>query len=307
MRVPHPIPYQGSKRSIADVILRFFPDRLPRLVEPFVGSGAVSIAAAIHGKAGRFLLNDINHPLMDLWDQIINAPEDAAKAYEQLWNQQLGREKDFYSFVRDQFNKTQRPDYFLYLLARCVKASVRYNSLGEFNQSPDNRRRGRRPNAMRSDIRAVSKLFRERVVLLTKDYREILELVCPDDLVYMDPPYQGVSGKRDPRYRHGVRFEDFASELEALVLRDISFIVSYDGRRGGITYGKLLPQSIGVHRLEVRAGRSAQSTLLGGHDTTYESLYLSRPLINRLGLTPEGLESAQTAHQMKLDFESVQR
>jgi len=39
MKIPHPIPYQGSKRNLASQILRFFPDEINRLVEPFAGSG----------------------------------------------------------------------------------------------------------------------------------------------------------------------------------------------------------------------------------------------------------------------------
>jgi len=306
MRVPHPIPYQGSKRNIADFILGFFPARVPRLVEPFAGSAAMSIAAATRGRASGFLLNDINEPLIELWDQIINNPEQIAKAYKKLWNEQLGREREFYSFVRDEFNKTHKPDCFLYLLARCVKASIRYNSQGEFNQSPDNRRKGRRPNAMRMDILAVSKLLRGRTTLLSKDYREVLQLVSPGDLVYMDPPYQGVCGNRDPRYSKSVGFEEFMAELEKMVQRQISFIVSYDGRCGDQVYGRVLPESIGVHRLEIKAGTSTQSTLLGRRDTTYESLYLSNPLVKRLDLTPEDLEPEQELHQLTLEFESVQ-
>src|SRR5699024_337348 len=34
-RVPHPIPYQGSKRALASTILAFFPDHVRTLIEPF--------------------------------------------------------------------------------------------------------------------------------------------------------------------------------------------------------------------------------------------------------------------------------
>ena len=302
MRVPHPLPYQGSKRNLAHFILRFFPPYAPRLIEPFAGSAAVSIAAAIHRKASSFVLNDINGPLMDLWDQIINDPEGISEAYKKLWNEQLGHEKEFYLQVRHEFNESHRPDCFLYLLARCVKASIRYNSDGEFNQSADNRRKGRRPEAMRADILAVSRLLKDRTLTSSKDYREILQDVSPNDLVYMDPPYQGVCGNRDPRYSEAVQFDTFVAQLETLVSRQISFIVSYDGRRGYQIYGKQLPENIGVSRLEVRAGRSTQSTLLGRSDTTYESLYLSKPLLERLGLEPNELDANQTVSQLELDL-----
>jgi DNA adenine methylase len=283
MRIPHPIPYQGSKRNLASQILQYFPDFLPRLLEPFAGSAALTIAAAVHRRSETFVLSDINEPLMTLWKQIIETPEQLADAYQKLWNAQAGNEKQYYLAVRAAFNKTHRPDQFLYLLARCVKAAIRYNSQGGFNQSADNRRKGRLPDAMRADIRAVSLLLAGRTLLMNSDYREVLRMATPSDLVYMDPPYQGVCGNKDPRYSEAVEFDSFVKELGLLSERGISFIVSYDGRRGNQIYGKLIPESVGVLRLELEAGASAQSTLTGKYAVTYESLYVSLPLVERLG------------------------
>ena len=58
MKIPHPIPYQGSKRNLANQILKFFPKNIPRLVEPFAGSAAISIAAAYYFKADNFTDGD---------------------------------------------------------------------------------------------------------------------------------------------------------------------------------------------------------------------------------------------------------
>ena len=287
MRIAHPIPYQGSKRSIAKLILSFFPSEFHTLVEPFAGSAAISLAAASYSKASRFHLNDINEPLMNLWREIVYNSEAISSAYEKLWNEQKGRERKFYDFVRDQFNETKRPDCLLYLLARCVKASVRYNSNGEFNQSPDNRRKGRHPERMRNDIFAASSLLRGKAMITSNDYREVLKSISRNHLVYMDPPYQGVCNNRDPRYYSGINFEEFLLQLEVLLERGILFLLSYDGRKGQKIYGVELPSRMGLHKIEIEAGRSSQSTLLGGEDITYESIYLSSALLSRLGLSPE--------------------
>ncbi|MBN1286353.1 MAG: DNA adenine methylase [Anaerolineae bacterium] len=283
MSVPQPIPYQGSKRRIARHILRFFPGEFDTLIEPFAGSAAVSLAAAHARKARRFHLNDINQPLMALWREIIHDPAGIADAYEKLWREQTGRERAFYDFVRDRFNATQRPDYFLYLLARCVKASVRYNAQGEFNQSPDNRRKGRQPESMRRDIEAASRLLRGTAALTSRDYGAVLGGASPGDLVYMDPPYQGVSGFKDPRYYSGVDFDRFAGELARLNERGVPFLLSYDGHKAGSRYGRALPAGLNLHKVEIEAGRSSQATLLGRNEITYESLYLSGALVERLG------------------------
>ncbi len=296
-RVPHPIPYQGSKRNIARTILSFFPHQFDTLVEPFAGSSAVSLAAASYGKSHRFHINDLNKPLMDLWSEIITNPHDISDGYETLWNEQKGREKEFYSIVRDKFNNTGRPDHFLYLLARCVKASIRYNSRGEFNQSPDNRRKGRHPDKMRNDIVVVSYLLRDRTIITHEDYKNILKKVSKTDLVYMDPPYQGVCAGRDPRYYTGVDFDDFLSQIEKLVRHHISFILSYDGRKGEKIYGREIPADTGIRRIEVNAGRSTQSTLLGMNEITYESIYLSENLVKRLNLPPDEILSKATPYR----------
>ena len=296
MKIPHPIPYQGSKRNLAKYILPFFPPDIQRLFEPFAGSAAISIAAAARGKAGRFHLNDLNQPLMALWHEIIHHPEKIAAEYENLWREQLGNERVFYDQGREQFNQTKSPDELLYLLARCVKASVRYNANGEFNQSPDNRRLGRNPQQMAEDIQAVSSLLCGKTTLTSLDYNEVLCLATPKDLVYMDPPYQGVSAG-NPRYLSGVDFDEFVQELKKLNEKEVPFLLSYDGRTGQKVFGRSLPETLGLYRLELEAGRSTQATLLGRDDKTYEAVYLSRNLGKKLNLEPVNMIAHQTPHQ----------
>jgi DNA adenine methylase len=286
MTVPHPIPYQGSKRNLASAIIRYFPDDIEQLIEPFAGSAALSLAAAQERKARGFVLNDLNASLMDLWWHIIHKPDALSALYEKLWHMQSGHERTFYDAVRCRFNRNPNPYYLLYLLARCVKAAVRYNADGEFNQSPDNRRKGRLPEAMRQDILGASSLLSGQVTLSSVDYRHTLQSASPDDLVYLDPPYQGVCANRDPRYIQGVTYDTFVDALEGLNDRGISYIVSYDGRTGNKKFGQPLPQTLNLEHVELDAGRSSQATLLGRNERTYESLYLSPALVRRLQNTP---------------------
>lgn len=301
--VPHPIPYQGSKRGLAPIILAYFPANVTRLIEPFAGSAAVSLAAAYRTRIKLFTLNDLNRPLIALWHEIIHEPDDISEAYERLWDAQTGQEREFYDLVREQFNKTQRPDYFLYLLARCVKASVRYNSNGEFNQSPDNRRKGAHPSIMRLNILGASRLLLNKTCLTSLDYKEAVEDAAPTDIIYMDPPYQGVCASRDPRYIGGLTPDSFVDTLHKLNGKGISYIVSYDGRTGSKSFGKPLPPSLELTHIELDAGRSSQATLLGRNANTFESLYLSPSLVARIGtvITPR-----QKSYQAQLPlFEAL--
>jgi DNA adenine methylase len=293
MRLPQPFQYQGSKRALAATILRRLPSRMARLVEPFAGSAAISIACAAENRASRYWLNDYNPPLAALLQQIIDQPENVADAYQALWREHSEEAQAHYYRVREDFNRAHDPCLLLYLLARCVKGSVRYNASGLFNQSPDKRRLGTRPQTMRHNLKAVSMLLHDRTLVTARDYREVLADAQSSDVVYMDPPYQGVCGERDSRYFSGIDFEDFICALSQLNKRGIRFLVSYDGRSGRQDYGKALPAGLDLTRVEIMAGRSSQATLLGRDDVTIESLYLSRSLANEIGMNTSACRHAQ--------------
>ena len=284
--VPHPIPYQGSKRNLAAEILHYFPSSFQTLYEPFAGSAAMTIAAAVNRLGTQYHINDLNKPLIDCWSAIIETPDEIASQYERLWKAQASDPRTFYDQTRADFNLTGRPDRFLYLLARCVKGAVRYNSHGEFNQSPDNRRLGMRPETMRTQILGASHYLKGRTTLSSVNYRDVLCAVTSDDLVYMDPPYQGVCGNRDTRYLQSVQFCEFIEALQELNTRNIRFLVSYDGRTGAKIHGKCLPDDLNLTVIELYAGRSTQATLLGRDDVTIESLYLSPALTDELAHVP---------------------
>ncbi|MCR4321074.1 MAG: Dam family site-specific DNA-(adenine-N6)-methyltransferase [Candidatus Brocadiaceae bacterium] len=286
MKLPHPIQYQGSKRSLASIILRYFPIKFPRLVEPFSGSAAISIACAARGKANSYWINDLNKPLAELLGLIINHPVEIANYYETIWNQQHDDTIEHYYRVREDFNRTGDPRLFLYLLARCAKGSVRYNTEGLFNQSPDKRRHGTRPETMRDNIFGVSTLLKGKSVISSLDYKDVLSNVNEDDVVYMDPPYQGVCGDRDSRYFSGISYEEFLAALSELNVRQIRYAVSYDGRTGNKTFGNRLPERLSLTLIELEAGRSSQATLLGRDAITVESLYLSPRLAIEVKASP---------------------
>lgn len=298
MKLPHPIPYQGSKRNLADQILKFFPDNFDRLVEPFAGSAAMTIASAFYFKANRFVINDINEPLINLWENIIENPKSIIKHYHDIWHGQHGNEEEYYYQIRERFNDTKQPEYLLFLLAKCVKAAVRYNAQGQFNQSPDKRRLGRNPQMMRDDILRVSQLLKGKTKCYSQDYQNILDLATDNDLVYMDPPYQGTGVNGGFNYAGNIEFDNFIVSLFDLNNRNVPFILSYDGRTGSKTYGNPLPENLNLTKIEINAGRSSQATLLNRNEITFEALYLSPALIDKIDL--QKITGKQTTYQTEL-------
>ncbi len=275
LSIPHPIPYQGSKRRLTSLILSYVPKGVARMFEPFVGSAAMTLAAAARTAAKGYVIGDSLEPLAALWEEIVTEPDDLAHQYEAVWKEQLGRPGDHYLEVRAKFNETREPVYLLYLLARCVKNAVRFNRDGEFNQSADHRRTGMNPRKMRQQIRGASKLLAARCRIECSDYEALLNEATSKDVVYMDPPYQGVSGVPDSRYHQQLDLERLIQNLDRLNSRGVPFLLSFDGSLGVKEYGRELPGYLNLTRVLVNTGRSSQATLNGEVADTVESVYLS--------------------------------
>lgn len=279
---PHIVQYQGSKRNLAPQILQYIPKRFNRLIEPFAGMAAITIAVAKQRRADHYLLNDLNEPLVNVLKECIKHPQRLIDDYTRVWSEQLtyqgGSVEHFYK-VRNDFNKgNQSAANMLYLLARCVKGSVRYSSSGQFNQSPDKRRMGTNPKNLARNVFLISSYLKDKTEFSSVDYREVTRNARRGDVVYMDPPYQGVCSSRDNRYFSGIDFNDFVECVDDLNRRGIDFIISYDGTCGDKQYGIDLPEELGLRKIMLNAGLSSQSLLLGKKETTVEALYLSHHL-----------------------------
>jgi DNA adenine methylase len=284
--VPHPIPYQGSKRRLAAAILSQLPSgHSTRLVEPFAGSAAVTLAAAVGKSFSSFVIGDALEPLVRLWRLVIDDPTEIAEEYSKLWHRERESPIAAYYEIRSEFNSDRNPSKLLYLLARCVKNAVRFNPSGEFNQSPDKRRTGTRPQSMAAELFAAHRVLAGRSLAVHADFMTLFEEAASGDFFYLDPPYQGTSQGRDTRYIAGVSRERMIEGLTLLNARRIPFILSYDGSCGDRNYGEPLPHNI-ARRISLEVGRSSQATLNGRHEVTTESLYVSH-------LIPEGTKSSK--------------
>lgn len=295
-KAPHVIPYQGSKRKLAEDILSYMDFDIDTLYEPFVGSGAITLAAAANNKARKFVVSDKLDPLAELWKLIVDDPERLINEYSKLWHDQLSDPASFYKKVRNDFNQKKSPSDLLYLVARCVKNAVRFNGSGEFNQGPDNRRLGLRPEKLKKEATLMSNLLKGRINIIGGDFRDAISMATPNDLVYMDPPWQGTSGKRDPRYAYLLDLDELIDELDRLNKRNIPYMLSFDGTCGDRSYGMELPENLNLKKVGLNAGRSTQSTLLGRDDVTIESLYLSPALISKTKAV------SNTKEKIQLDF-----
>ena len=276
MRVPHPVPYQGSKRRLAPIIARHIPAGIQVMYEPFAGSAAMSLYAAQHGLAQRFVIGDSLDEIVNLWRGIVEQPDATAAQYRAIWVRQAQAAADYFNRVRARFNRERDPVDLLYLICRCVKNAVRFNASGEFTQSADKRRLGMHPDRMREATAAASRLLRTRVEFRQGDWLHTTSDADVDDFLYLDPPYLGTTIGRDKRYHRQLARDSLIDGLAQLRARGVRFALSYDGSTGAKHYGPPLPDHLGLTRLLIDAGRSSQATLAGRDQRTIESLYLLR-------------------------------
>lgn len=281
MKTPHVLPYQGSKRKLADQILSLVNFKVEKLYEPFAGSAAITIAASNMNLANKYIFGDKLEVISDLWQMVIDHPSIISEEYRIIWERQLSDPTNYYYEIREKFNSSHSPSLFLYLAARCVKNAIRFNHSGGFNQGMDKRRLGTHPNKMIKEIYSVSELLINKSEVRKGDFSKIIKDASENDLIYMDPPWQGTSHKSNPRYAHLLNLEELIASFEDLNKRNIPYMVSFDGICGDKTYGKDLPKHLNMKKLLLNAGRSTQSTLLGGNSITLESLYLSEAFIEK--------------------------
>lgn len=274
-RLPHPIPYQGSKRNLAPLIGEHVPRHVDVWFEPFAGSAAMTLWAAHHRIASHYVISDALAPIAELWREIIENPNDTAFRYRSIWAQHAREDIGYFNRVRDRYNSDKDPVDLLYLICRCVKNAVRFNKDGRFTQSVDKRRLGMHPDKMENAIKGASATLKGRTTVRVGGWLETTKDAQPSDFVYMDPPYLGTTIGRDKRYAEQLESEKLVHGLRHLLERGVSFALSYDGMTGNKVYGPPLPSDLNLARLLLHAGTSSQATLSGRFEETIESLYLS--------------------------------
>jgi DNA adenine methylase len=201
MSVKGPSPFvkwAGGKAQLLSQFEPYFPSRLGRYVEPFVGGGAVFFYLYRLGRLrGKEVL------LIDSLEELINCYRVVRDQVEALIAE-LGRheagktDREYYYQVRGwdrQLGYARRSDVeraarFVFLNRACYNGLYRVNRRGEFNVPFG---RYRNPTICdATNLRAASYAL-QGVRLLAADFARCLEGAGERDFVYLDPPYHPLS------------------------------------------------------------------------------------------------------------------
>ncbi|WP_286081173.1 DNA adenine methylase [Parablautia intestinalis] len=187
------VKWVGGKRQLLDDLTPLFPKRITSYCEPFLGGGAVLFKL----QPDIAYVNDINSELIQMYEVI----RDNVDELIALLGEHSNEEEHFYR-VRDwdrdkkqyeQLTEVQKAARVIYLNKTCYNGLFRVNNAGEFN-TPFGHYKN--PNIVNEPVlRAVSSYFgRAQVTFSSVDYAQVLADVEKETFVYLDPPYDPVSG-----------------------------------------------------------------------------------------------------------------
>ena len=160
-----------------------------RLVEPFVGSGAVFMGTDFES----YLLCDTNNDLIDLFNNLKHKSKKLILETIGLFNDMNKAEEIFYD-LRNEFNtidsgSIRKSALFVYLNRHAFNGLCRYNSKGKFNV-PFGRYKNAKPPIKEMELFAKKSQLAE---FKCCDFKETFNLLTTGDVVYCDPPYVPLS------------------------------------------------------------------------------------------------------------------
>jgi DNA adenine methylase len=173
--------WTGSKKwLIKEGLAKYLPNNFNNYHECFLGGGSVFFSI---DKSGESFLYDINNDLIETYIEIRDNVELLIKTLKLLKN----TEEEFYRIRNARTYKSHtKAARFIYLNKCSFNGIYRVNSKGIYNVPY-----GKRKNVdivCEDNLRLVSKAL-QNVTIKAIDFKETLENIKKNDLVFLDPPY----------------------------------------------------------------------------------------------------------------------
>lgn len=219
--------WAGGKGQLLSQLKEFFPTRVERYLEPFVGGGAVFFHLKHRFPALRAFLRDNNSELINAYVAVRAFPHQLMRRLDAHLARYLADRKTYFYQVRSQHQMgteqiVDRAARMIFLNKTCFNGLWRVNARGEFNVPIGSHRN---PTFYEhGNILAVSAALAEADLRL-QDFRATMKEAGRGDFVYIDPPYVPVS--RTASFTSYTK-EDFGPEQQ----RELASLFAAAARRG---------------------------------------------------------------------------
>ena len=180
--------WAGGKRQLLDIILKNFPPKFNKFIEPFVGGGALFF----YLNKRNSIISDTNEELINLYNQVAKNPRSIIRNIKKFKNT-----KNFFYKTRKKNpnNNILKASRIIYLNRTCFNGLYRVNRKGEFNVPYGNYKNVSFVD--KQNLAKASKLLKQTKIL-NEDYKKILiKYAKKGDLIFLDPPYFPISKYSD--------------------------------------------------------------------------------------------------------------
>ena len=158
------------------------------LIEPFVGAGSIFL----NTDYPRYLLNDINQDLINLYQLLKLQPDNFIQDAKKLFAAEKNIAEAYYQ-LRAEFNQSSDSYYrsliFLYLNRHGYNGLCRYNKSGGYNVPFG---KYKKPYFPEAELMFFAEKA-QRATFVCESYRKTFERASNGDVIYCDPPYVPLS------------------------------------------------------------------------------------------------------------------
>lgn len=256
-QIRSPLFYTGDKYKLIPELKKYFPDKIDKFVEPFVGGGSVFLNI----EANDFYENDIDKNIISIHkylssfansEDLLNillskideyefscsykgktVPDELRKKYVKTYFAKYNNES--YKQLKEKYNNSDRTDIAdLYLLLIYgFNRMLRFNQKGEFNLPVGNVDFNQ--NVFDSLTDYIKLTNKKNPHWSNTDYKEFLSNINikESDFIYLDPPYLITSSEYNKRWSQNNDIE-LCNLLDAFDKKNIRFamsnVIDYKGK-----------------------------------------------------------------------------
>ena len=302
------IKWTGSKRKQAPEIVNNFPKEINTYYECFLGGGSVlhELLNRIYSgeiKCKKIICCDINPDLIGIWNMLKYNRQELFDYYVSQYNEIIRRGEEakkitdvsveitkamgtLYYENRDKMNSLpvgckERIKLFYWITRTCFNGLIRYNPKGKFNASYHvAARNGVSPTELKKTFDAWGKVIDNvDIEFICDNYDKVISDAKEGDVIYMDPPYENVTGMYFAGTFNNKSMFDI---IRNLTKNNVKVFMSYDGKSGSTDYtSDSVPSDLFVRHIYVNSGHSSFKKLKSksvGTDNKamlYDSLYIN--------------------------------
>jgi len=182
------VKWAGGKGQLIGRLLKRMPKEFNRYYEPFVGGGALLMAA----RPKQACINDVNRSLINAYEVIRDDSEFLIWTLADMDMVECTRER--YMAYRDEYNRRLKAGVydcytaalFIFLNKHCFNGLYRVNSEGAFNVPWNNKSSGRSMSP--ENIEELS-VFLKGIDIKCGDFEAAVQDAQAGDFVFFDSPY----------------------------------------------------------------------------------------------------------------------